>query len=115
MMDVNGKAAVRATRETGGTMLKPYNDVEDETFEADGFYTKKEDFPIGLYNLDDIQIRVSYMWRTYLFHVRDVIEDPEDSTQNIVLLKGLTSFRFLTLQPPQQREPPQQQEPQPLP
>ncbi|MBQ4517937.1 MAG: hypothetical protein II997_05065 [Clostridia bacterium] len=92
-MFVNGKAAVRAK-----TSKKVYGGKEytravnyshpyrgDQTTEFLGFYADKA--KIGIYeNPEDVEIHSTMIFRTAMFHVTDIIQDPDNEYQVIVML-----------------------------
>lgn len=54
---------------------------------ADGFYAKKS--IIGLYeNPEDVELHWSLLWRDFVMHVNDIVQDPENEDQVIVIMKS---------------------------
>ncbi len=90
---VNGKAAVRAKTSKkvyGGSeytkevsYVHPYHG--ELTTQYLGFYADKA--KIGIYeNPEDVEIHSTMIFRTAMFHVTDIIQDPDNQYQVIVLL-----------------------------
>jgi len=90
---VNGKKAVRAKSSKkvyGGDeytekvdYVHPYRGARDTVYA--GFYASKD--KIGIYeNPEDIELHSTMIFRTAMFHVSDIVQDPADENQVIVKL-----------------------------
>ncbi|MBR6729476.1 MAG: discoidin domain-containing protein [Clostridia bacterium] len=83
-MDVNGVPGRRAQSEEPGRLLRHWDDVENEVYQVDGFYTNADDLALDLRNKTDIQLHICYMWRDYLYNVDDVVVNPENKNEHLV-------------------------------
>ena len=83
-MDVNGRPCRRAQSENVGRVLREWDDITDENYKVDGFYTNADELSLDLYNLTDVQLHLCYMWRNYLYNVDEVIVNPENAKEHLV-------------------------------
>jgi len=84
---VNETATMQARSQKDVHGIKEYLAPDSYFKYADGFYAKKSQ--IGLYeNPEDITLHWSLLWRDFVMHVHDIIQDPENEDQVIVIMKS---------------------------
>ncbi len=85
-MFVNDKTTIRARTPKTVYGLKKYTDPKNPEREL-GFYIEKS--KIGLFeNPEDVETHHSHTWKSAIMHVDNIIPDPENSDQVIVIMDG---------------------------
>lgn len=86
-LDVNGTPAKRAESEMPGRVLRGYFEPGSETL--NGFYTQVDQLSSDYQNQSDIQLQLTYMWRTYIYNVDAVTSNPDNEQESIVKISRL--------------------------
>ena len=83
-MFVNDKTTIRARNPKNVWGIKKYTDPNNPEREL-GFYIEKS--KVGLFeNPEDVETHHSHTWKSAIFHVDNIIQDPENPDQTIVIM-----------------------------
>ncbi|MBQ7097417.1 MAG: right-handed parallel beta-helix repeat-containing protein [Clostridia bacterium] len=83
-MFINGETTVRARNPKNVWGIKKYTDPNNPEREL-GFYIEKS--KVGLFeNPEDVETHHSHTWKSAIIHVDNIIQDPENPDQSIVIM-----------------------------
>ncbi len=84
---VDDLPAIRAKSHKDAFGISKYRPANSHYEYAEGFYASKS--VIGLYeNPEDVELHWSLLWRDFWMHVNDIVQDPENEDQVIVIMKS---------------------------